>query len=141
MDRINPENPEDNRLQNIHDKMFPPEIPDLDWLQQEDTPYFLTPPAFSRFDTIHFYSGNKVATFTGKKEKHTVKRREIPLTHTIGRTRKRRQNYGVFVRFSDNFVPQNPKPEALKLLTVKLITEEQRQIVQQVNIERHCPSG
>lgn len=133
MDRINPENAGDTNLQDISDKVFPPDIPTMDWFYGNDAPCHFVPAVFSRFDTIHFYS-NKENTIFGSKRNVQTKRKEVPSTHTIGRTRKRRQNFGIFVRFADNYVPEAPNPEAIRLLTVKFVTEEQRGLVEQVRI-------
>lgn len=116
------ENPS-SKLENMYDRLFPNTIPTVDWLNEDNVPYFLTPPVFSRFDTIHYYSSQKDSKNGNIAPKKREKKRDLTST-TIGRTRKRRTGFGIFVNFSDGHTPTRPNPEALKLLQIKFLNEE-----------------
>lgn len=73
-------------------------------------PLFLTPPVFSRFDTVHYYNAQKVKDTNSD-------------SHIIGRTRKRRTGYGIFLNFKDENVPKKPYTESLKMLHIKFLND------------------
>lgn len=118
-----------DRLQNVYEKLLPSGVPSSSWLGEDDVPYFLTPPVFSRFDTIHYYNSQKTAR-TGRTKRtkpmqlqQSRKKTDAP-QNTIGRTRRRRQGFAIFMNWTDGNIPNRPNPEAMKILRIKFLNEQ-----------------
>lgn len=128
----NPEESEANeskKLVSLLHELFPEEVPTKEWFENErNVPFFLTPPVFSRFDTVHYYNTQNSAK--EKEQEKSAKKANIP--NTIGRTRQRRMGFAYFVNFMENKVPQKANPEAFKLLRIKFLTEKHYDSIKQV---------
>ncbi|GLV42415.1 lethal (2) 37Cd [Carabus blaptoides fortunei] len=112
-----------SKLENIYDRLRPSFLPTASWLSEDNVPLFLTPPVFSRFDTVHYYNAQKVKDTNGD-------------SHIIGRTRKRRTGYGIFLNFKDENVPKKPYTESLKMLHIKFLNEGPYERMKQLFEER-----
>lgn len=119
-----------DKLESIYDKLLPMQLPTRAWLETDDVPYFLTPPVFSRFDTVHYYNSQTATSEEAVKEPE----KKANALNTIGRTRRRRQGYTIFMNFNDEVVPQKPNPEAMNVLRLKMISERDYEDIKRVNI-------
>nr|CAD7464294.1 unnamed protein product [Timema tahoe] len=116
-----------NGDQNVceYDQMVPSGMPNSDWLLG-DTPLFLTPPAFSRMDTMQSYLYRKEASDEYDTAPHNI----------IGRTRRRRSGHAVFVSFEVPDTPRAPREIALQLLSLKFLSEKHLEKIHKLFEER-----
>lgn len=55
-------------------------------------------------------------------------------SRVIGRTRKVRKGYAMFISFKDENVPQKPKADSLKMLHIKFLNKGPFDVIKQVCI-------
>ena len=120
-------NPQDNSHSDIYSQVYPgnESLVPSSWLDQNNsTPLFIPPAAFSRMDLPQDYQF----------------RRETagPATpaNIIGRTRQRRSHHAIFVTYHVEKVPDKPRDVALNQIKLKFIDQERLATVKEKFEER-----
>lgn len=119
----NPENPE--KLECIHDKVYPVGIPSYSWMNQ-DVPLFLPPAIFSRLDSVQQYvPKTETGAYKDKEEENF-----------IGKTRKRRAGLSNLINFNTSYVPTNPPAGVENAIKVKFLQSSHLERIKQIFEER-----
>ncbi|XP_022191449.2 general transcription factor 3C polypeptide 5 [Nilaparvata lugens] len=111
----------DGAMENIYHDLMPKDFPTSEWFQLPMS-HFLPPAIYSRMDSIQSY--------LYRQEKLDCDGTEAQ-ANIIGRTRRRRSGFAIFVTFDVPSVPCKPRPSSLKLLEVKFLAKDHYEIIKQ----------
>lgn len=112
---------EDGAMKNIYRDLMPEDFPTSEWFQLPMS-HFLPPAIYSRTDTIQSYF------FRQEKPNGDIPEAQ---RNIIGRTRRRRSGYAIFVTFDVPSVPCKPRPSALKYLELKFLAMDHYEKIKQ----------